>query len=91
MTENKTEQMTKASEAAFPRPHSEDKFNQEEHHAHFGLTKRELYACENHAQGFRFVVRGQKTSEEMADLAVRHTDALVTSLARPTEEPKENA
>lgn len=50
-----------------------------------GLTKRELFAMEAHAQLTRFVKRGEMTSEIAAGMAVKHADALLAELAKPKE------
>lgn len=51
-----------------------------------GLTKRELLIIENHAQGFRFVIRAQKSSREIAKLAIAHADALIEELKKDAKD-----
>jgi hypothetical protein len=51
------------------------------HHKN-GLTKREVFALENHAQMIRYVHRKALTSEQAAVLAVSHADALLKELLK---------
>ena len=79
--------MSKAHEPAFPRPHSEDKFNEEQHFAQRGLTKREYFAG--------LALQGILASEDAVNAgkggslahlralcAIDHADALVAELEK---------
>jgi len=78
----------KNNEAAFPRPHSEDRFNEEIHFAQRGLTKRELFAAiamqglMNATFTYSREWSAKMTPNWIAQQSVKQADALIEELAK---------
>jgi hypothetical protein len=68
---------TNPNDAVFARQHSEDKFNEQEHHASRGLTKREYFAAMAMSG---FCGDSQTKTEIIANLAVKIADQLIDEL-----------
>lgn len=71
-----------SNEGAFPRSHSEDSWNEEQHFAQKGLSKRELFAAiamQGLLSGHPKQVHGHN---QTAEIAIKHADALIEELSK---------